>query len=209
MQRLLVFLVTNASNGVNAVGFPYLPKKKSRAGHAPWITVMSDIIGCYKQLQSMGAHSWKNKHDVWVGQLWTYSWFVEHHSLPLICAFLSVCCFSYKSSRLAGNEEKLTIPLRNGDERKCGLEMWGGPTPLSIMPQTWTLWPLPVPNLIPPYEPEQSGPGLSLRMTGKTQPTEKSVCIATRRRCKNKLAQTPHRSARNVRRKATWQCTHL
>lgn len=67
---------------------------------------------------------------------------------------------------------------------------------MSIMPQTWTLWPLPVPNLIPPYDPEQSGPGLSLRMTGKTQPTEKSVCIATWRRCKNKLAQTPHRSAK-------------
>ena len=121
---------------------------------------------------------------------------MEHHSLPLICAFLSVCCFSYKSSRLAGNEIKLTIPLRNGDERKCGLEMWGGPTPLSIMPQTWTLWPLPVPNLIPSYDPEQSGPGLSLRMTGKTQPMEKSVCIATWRRCKNKLAQTPLRSAK-------------
>lgn len=66
---------------------------------------------------------------------------------------------------------------------------------MSIMPQTWTLWPLPVPNLIPSYDPEQSGPGLSLRMTGKTQPMEKSVCIATWRRCKNKFAQTPLRSA--------------
>lgn len=67
------------------------------------------------------------------------------------------------------------------------------------MPQTRTLWPLPVPNLIPPYDPEQSGPGLSLRMTGKTQPMEKSVCIATQRQCKNKLAQTPHRSVKAPR----------
>lgn len=113
-----------------------------------------------------------------------------------LCFFLSGCCFSYKSSRLAGNEKKLMVPLTHWDKRKCGWEMWGGPTPLSIMPQTWTLWPLPVPNLIPPYDPEQSGPGLSLRTTGKTLPMEKSVCIATWRWCKNKLAQTPHRSVK-------------
>lgn len=39
--------------------------------------------------------------------------------------FLPVCCFSYKSSRLAGNEKKLTVFLRKGPkEVRMGNVRW-------------------------------------------------------------------------------------
>lgn len=124
--------------------------------------------------------------------------------------FWSVCCFSYKSSRLVGNERKLTIPLGDWDERKRGWEMWGGPTPLSTVPQTRILWPLPVPNLIPAYNREQSVPGLSLRTTGKKKNVKGKVSLHSNREIMQKQTHSDLSPVRwRIRRKLTWQCPYL